>query len=77
MQVPVSPEINELLDEATHLSVRRSQFYVGVDHLFEAILVKIELLPRAFRKRYHDNLKMASQEMSREAWCGRMPTFGS
>lgn len=77
MQVPVSPEINELLDEATHLSVRRNQFYVGVDHLFEAILVKADLLPRRFRKHYHDSLKMASQEMSREAWRGRMPTFGS
>ena len=77
MQVPVSPEINELLDDATQLSVRRGQFFVGVDHLFEAILVKVDLLPRSFRKQYHDTLRVTGQEMSRESWRGRMPTYGT
>ncbi len=77
MQVPVSPEINELLDDATQLSVRRGQFFVGVDHLFEAILVKADLLPRAFRKQYLDALRGSCQEMTRESWRGRTPTYGS
>jgi ATP-dependent Clp protease ATP-binding subunit ClpC len=77
VQVPVSPEINELLDDATQLSVRRGQFFVGVDHLFEAILVKVDLLPGAFRKQFHDALRVTSQEMSREMWRGRMPTYGT
>ncbi len=77
MQVPVSPEINELLDDATQLSVRRGQFFVGVDHLFEAMLVKLDLFPRAFRKQYQEALRATSHEMTREAWNGRMPTFGS
>jgi ATP-dependent Clp protease ATP-binding subunit ClpC len=77
VQVPVSPEINELLDDATQLSVRRSQFFVGVDHLFESILVKVDLLPRAFRKQYQEALRAASHEMSREYWRGRTPTYGS
>ncbi len=73
MQVPVSPEINALLDDATDLSVRRGQYYVGVEHLFEAMLVRIDDLPRTFRKNYGDRLRVASQEMSREAWRGFMP----
>jgi len=77
VQVPVSPEINELLDDATQLSVRRGQFFVGVDHLFEAILVKVDLLPLGFCKDYHDTLRVTSQEMSRETWRGRMSTYGT
>ncbi|MBX7257414.1 MAG: ATP-dependent Clp protease ATP-binding subunit [Candidatus Hydrogenedentes bacterium] len=73
MQVPVSPEINALLDDATDLSVRRGQYYVGVEHLFETILVHIDDLPRSFRKHHGDSLKTAAQDMTREAWRGFMP----
>ena len=37
MQVPVSPEVNMLVDAAAEISVRRSHYFVGVEHLFEAM----------------------------------------
>ena len=76
MQVPVSQEVNSLLDDATAISLRRGQMYVGVEHLFEAILIKSDLLPPGFMKRFGDQLRAASHEMTREAWKGQMPIAG-
>ncbi|NUM55410.1 MAG: ATP-dependent Clp protease ATP-binding subunit [Candidatus Hydrogenedentes bacterium] len=76
MQVPVSQEVNALLDDATAISLRRGQMYVGVEHLYEAILVKSDLLPLTFLKQYADQLRAASHEMTREAWKGHMPIAG-
>lgn len=73
MQVPVSQEVNALLDDATSISLRRGQMYVGVEHLYEAILIKSDLLPLAFLKQYGDQLRAASHEMTREQWKGQMP----
>lgn len=73
MQVPVSPETNAILDEATALSVRRGHYFVGVEHLFDAMLSNVHLLPEPIITRYHESLKAASNEMTREAWMGNMP----
>lgn len=76
MQVPVSQEVNALLDDATAISLRRGQMYVGVEHLYEAILIKSDLLPLGFLKAHSDHLRAASHEMTREAWKGHMPIAG-
>lgn len=76
MQVPVSQEVNALLDDATSISLRRGQMYVGIEHVFEAILIKSDLLPLAFLKQHGDQLRAASHEMTREQWKGQMPIAG-
>ncbi|MBM3289377.1 MAG: ATP-dependent Clp protease ATP-binding subunit, partial [Candidatus Hydrogenedentes bacterium] len=76
MQVPVSQEVNGILDDATAISLRRGQMYVGVEHLYEAILIKSDLLPLAFLKQYSDPLRAASHEMTREQFKGQMPVAG-
>ena len=38
VQVRVSPEVGALLDEAVAVSARRGTRYVGVQHLFEAVV---------------------------------------
>ncbi len=73
MQVNVSPEVDKLLDSAVTISVRRMQFYVGVEHLFEALLDASALLPKAFMDRYMGVLHTVSRELVREAWVGRSP----
>ena len=74
MQVPVSPEINALLDDAATLSVRKGSYFVGVEHLFEAVLAQADLLPREFRKTYQDRMNATLREVTRKAWRGTMPT---
>ncbi|MCC6795671.1 MAG: ATP-dependent Clp protease ATP-binding subunit [Candidatus Hydrogenedentes bacterium] len=76
MQVPVSQEVNALLDDATSISLRRGQMYVGVEHLFEAILIKSDLLPLPLLNQYGEQLRAASHEMTREQWKGQMPIAG-
>lgn len=50
--------------------------YVGVEHVYEAILIKSDLLPPAFLKNYADQLRATSHEMTRESWKGHMPIAG-
>jgi len=73
VQVPVSQEVNALLDDATAISLRRGQMYVGVEHLFESILIKSDLLPHSFVSKYIAAMRAASHEMTRERWKGDMP----
>ncbi|GMV99554.1 MAG: ATPase AAA [Candidatus Hydrogenedentota bacterium] len=74
MHVPVSPEINRLLDDAAEASVRRGRFYVGVEFVYESLLANADALPKPFRSQYESTLKAALPEMGREAWRGSMPT---
>ncbi len=68
MHVPVSPEINAMIDQAAEISIRRNQLYVGVDHLFEAILSQSSKLPRAFGDKHIQSLHKAARELAREQW---------
>ena len=70
VQFHVSPEVSKLLDAAVAISVRHGQFFVGVDHLFEALLDASALLPKAFMDRYVSVLHTVSRELLREAWHG-------
>ncbi len=76
MQVHVSPEINGLLDAAVGISVRHGHFFVGVEHLFEALLDASSLLPKAFTDRHMAALQTALREIRRDAWKGGPPSVG-
>ncbi|MBI4558425.1 MAG: ATP-dependent Clp protease ATP-binding subunit [Candidatus Hydrogenedentes bacterium] len=74
MQISVSPEINELIDAAASLSVRKGQYYVGVEHLFAALVDKSILLPKPIMDQYGSTLLTVARELERDSWKGRMPT---
>ena len=76
MQVHVSPEINGLLSAAVEISVRRKHFFVGVEHLFEAMLDAHTLLPKGFADRYLTALHKVSRELAREGWQGEAGSMG-
>jgi len=75
LRVPVSSEINEVLDVAAEISVKRSQYYVGVEHLFEVLISMPERLPSSFTKNYAGNLSAVARQVALNAWRGVMPEF--
>jgi ATP-dependent Clp protease ATP-binding subunit ClpC len=75
VRVPVSSEINEILDAATEISVKRHQYFVGVEHLFEVLISKPERLPKAFATQYQGNLSAVGRQVAVNAWRGTMPEF--
>lgn len=75
MRVPVSSEINEVLDAAAEISVKRSQYYVGVEHLFEVLVSNPARLPEPFVEKYHGNLSAVARQVALNAWRGTMPEF--
>jgi len=75
VQVHVSPEINTVLSAAVEISTRRQHFFVGVEHLFEAMLDAHTLLPKPFTDRYDTALRKVSRELARDGWRGG-PTAG-
>ncbi len=77
MQVRVSPEVGALLDEAVAVSVRRASQYVGVEHLFEAVLAMPESLPEALSETDLSSFHQAVERVYRDAWRGDLPTIGS
>ena len=76
MQVRVSPEIAQLLDAAAAISVRQKLFFVGVEHLFEALLESSSLLPKPVNDRYLGNLQTVLREVTREGWKGGPSSTG-
>jgi len=74
VQVFVSPEVNNIIDNAVAISTRRGRCYVGVEHLFEALTAQGSLLPRSVHDRYRNVLHTLGREIDREAWRGTMPT---
>lgn len=75
MRVPVSSEINEILDAAAEISVKRSQYYVGVEHLFEVLVATPERLPALFAEKHMSNLSAVARQVALDAWRGVMPEF--
>lgn len=70
MQVPVSPEVNMLVDAAAEISVRRSHYFVGVEHLFEAMAHHNNLLPPVFCDQHLKKLMTVCREIDRHGWQG-------
>jgi len=77
VRVSISQEINAILDEAAALSANRRQHYVGVEHLFEAILEKPESLPQDFFLHYEGVLEQALSDIRQHPWPGNVPTPSS
>lgn len=76
MQIHVSPEINSLLDDAATISIRRGKYFVGVEHLFEAVLEQSADLPKPFTDKYLRDLATVLQTVQRKEWKGASPTTG-
>jgi len=72
VKVRVSPEVGALLDQAETICLRRGSVYVGVEHLFEALVTDAAHLPadlHAHAGAFHT----AVERLYRDAWRGRMP----
>lgn len=74
MQINVSSEIAGLMERAVALSVRQQHFFVGVEHLYAAILDEPSLLPRPFEEAHLNRLFSALREMNRNVWRGTVPS---
>lgn len=74
-QVRVSPEVRGILDDAAELSMRRGQYYVGVEHLFEILLNSAGHLPEPLVSRHGSVLEAASRECLSDLWQGRLPAM--
>lgn len=70
MKLNVSAELAEISDRAAALSVQQGQFYVGVEHLFAAILEEPERLPAKLREHHLNTLFSIHREVLRTAWRG-------
>ncbi len=74
MQVTVSPEIGNLMDAAADISRRYGKYYVGVEHLFEAIVESNRLLPTTIAEHYLSILQQTAKVTQTQAWKGVPPT---
>ncbi|HOJ34619.1 MAG TPA: AAA family ATPase, partial [Candidatus Hydrogenedentes bacterium] len=74
MQVRVSSEINRILEEAAALSVKRGQFFVGVDAVFEVLYQKFEEMLQGVPADIKRGLQWVLQELDRERWRGVPPS---
>jgi len=76
MQVQVSTELNHIIDEAAEMSRRRGTYFVGVEHLFEALSESHGLLPEAITDKYSGIMRQISQLCYAHGWRGTPPTQG-
>jgi ATP-dependent Clp protease ATP-binding subunit ClpC len=67
VQLRVSTEINAVLERALSLGVQRGQFYVGVEHVFAALLEDSDALPKLVRERHLNTLYAVMREVNRTA----------
>ncbi len=74
MQINVSPAINEVMEKALGMSVNQGQFFVGVEHLFAALLDDPDQLPPRFKDNYLNKLFTVHREMQRDLWEGNSPS---
>ncbi len=73
MQVPVSQEVNAVLDDAAALSIRRGLYYVGVEHLFLTLMAQPDQLPRPIVDKHQAWFGRLSEAVLTDAWQGTMP----
>lgn len=73
MELSVSPEARAVLDEAAILSTRRGKFYVGVEHIFEAVVTRADLLPPTFAADFVPRLTAALRGIRQAEWQGVTP----
>lgn len=76
MRLNVSAEVAGLSDRAAQLSVEQGQYFVGVEHLFAALLEDVERLPQRIREHHLDALYSVHREMLRSVWRGAVHSPG-
>jgi ATP-dependent Clp protease ATP-binding subunit ClpC len=68
VQIQVSAEINAVVERAVRNSVNQNQFFVGVEHLFNAVLSTPDDLPEAVTDTHLNSLFTVMREVNRTAW---------
>ncbi|MBI1317806.1 MAG: AAA domain-containing protein [Candidatus Hydrogenedens sp.] len=74
LHIHVSSEIAAINETAARLSIQQNQYFVGVEHLFAALVDEPDRLPPAFRERYLDSLYAVQRELIKHAWRGQIPS---
>jgi len=74
LHLNVSAQLAALSDQAATLSVQQGQYFVGVEHLFFALLEDTDAWPAKFREQYLDALYAVQRELFKHAWRGEPPT---
>ncbi len=70
MQLNVSPNIAEVLEKAAAISANQGNYFVGVCHVFAALLDSSDKLPECVRERHLSNLFSVQRETNRKLWRG-------
>ena len=70
MQLRVSPEVNTIMGKALNASVHEGQLFVGVEHVFVALLDDPRALPTRMREQYLNVLYAVAREVKRASWKG-------
>ena len=73
MQLQVSNEINVVLEKAAAISIRQQNFFVGVEHLYAALLDNPDALPTVIREQQLSLLFSVLREVQRMAWKKNIP----
>lgn len=74
MQVTVSKDMGSLLDSAAEISKMRGKYFVGVEHLFEAVLQRKDQLYGTSLQKYESLLEKTAQVCHAQSWKGVPPT---
>jgi ATP-dependent Clp protease ATP-binding subunit ClpC len=77
VKLHVSNAIAEVLETAASISARHGHFYVGVEHVFTALLEHPDRLPKAFADTHLSGLFSVGREVTRTVWGGRLPVATS
>ncbi len=70
MQLNVSPDIAEVLEKAAAISANQGNYFVGVNHVFAALLEFPEKLPESMREKQMSNFFAVQRETNRKIWKG-------
>jgi len=70
VQLNVSPNIAGVLEKAAAISANQGSYFVGVNHVFAALLDGPEALPEGIRERHLSNFFSAQREINRKLWRG-------
>ncbi|MFP6581761.1 MAG: ATP-dependent Clp protease ATP-binding subunit [Candidatus Hydrogenedentota bacterium] len=74
MHVTVSQDMGSLLDSATEVSKMRGKYFVGVEHLFEAVLQRKDQWYGTSLEKYEALLEKTAQVCHAQSWKGVPPT---
>jgi len=73
VQLQVSPAVGRLLEKAGEASIHQGQLFVGLPHVFAAILEQPDALPQQVRERFLSELFAVLRELQRNRWKDTIP----